>query len=398
MKLLMVSANLPRPAWGASARNYHLLKALSRLYDVSLLALADSTEVAAFDSLSSLKDLAHPVRIVPLPLSRAKRQQQFMSIARGKSYTLSMYLHKEMQTSLDTLLSEARYDAVLFESSLTAGYRLPNGMRTIIDQHNIEFELLERTYLQEKALIRKWYNWQESRLLKHEEIARCRKADLVLVTSERERDLLWKFLPEQSIAVVPNGVDIDTFFPGDDEQVIPQQVIFTGTMDYYPNIQGVLFFAQRCWPRIRAQLPAATWQIVGRNPPPEIARLAELPGVTVTGTVPHVRPYLDAASVAIAPLQIGSGTRLKILEAFAMQKAIVSTSLGCEGLAVVPGKHLLVADQPEEFAQSVITLLQNPALRSSLGAAGRALVEAEYSWHECGMRLAHILEERILVC
>jgi len=363
-----------------------------------LLALADSAEMAAFTEMSSLEDLAQPVRIVPLAFPRAKRQQQFMSIARGKSYTLSMYRRKDMQAALDTMLADTMYDAVLFESSLTAGYRLPDGMRTIIDQHNIEYELLERTYQQEKALLRKWYSWQESRLLKHDELARCRKADLVLVTSERERSLLQELLPGQAIEVVPNGVDMNAFSTSSGEQEVPQQIIFTGTMDYYPNIQGVLFFAQRCWPLIRAQVPTATWLIVGRNPPPEIARLAEQPGVTVTGTVPHVRPYLAASSVAIAPLQIGSGTRLKILEAFAMQRAIVSTSLGCEGLAVVAGKHLLVADQPEEFAKAVITLLLDAELRAAFGTAGRALVEAEYSWEECGGRLGRILEERIVVC
>ncbi len=166
-------------------------------------------------------------------------------------------------------------------------------------------------------------------------------------------------------------------------------------MDYYPNTQAVLFFAKNCWPLIREQVPTATWLIVGKNPPFEVQRLATtLPGVTVTGTVPDVRPYLVTSAVAIAPIQAGSGTRLKILESLASQKATVSTTVGCEGLAVVPEKHLLVADTPAAFVQAVVTLLHNPQMRNALGYAGRALVEAEYSWDRCGEQLVHILAEK----
>lgn len=397
MKLLIVSAHLPKPAGGASARNYHLLKALTRQHTVSLLALVGSAEMDACADISRLENLACKVHMVAGLIPYTKRWRQSMSIARNKSYLLHLYVLKAMQNALDAILAHDHYDAVLFESSLIAGYRLPRGMRMIIDQHNIEYELLERTYMQEKAPLRKWYNWQESRLLKQGELERCRRADLVVVTSERERLALKELLPEIAIAVVPNGVDVETFYGGG-EQEIPNQIIFTGTMDYYPNIQGVLFFAQECWPLIRAQIPVATWMIVGRNPPPEIRRLAELPGVTVTGTVADIRPYLAASTLAIAPLQIGSGTRLKILEALAMQKAVVSTSMGCEGLAVIPGKHLLVADQPEAFAQAVIAFMRNSEMRTAFGTAGRTLAETEYSWARCGNRLSRILEERVLVC
>jgi glycosyltransferase involved in cell wall biosynthesis len=164
-------------------------------------------------------------------------------------------------------------------------------------------------------------------------------------------------------------------------------------MDYYPNIDAVCFFAQHCWPLIRASIPSATWQIVGKNPMPDVLQLAKLPGVSVTGTVPNTKPYLTTASIAIAPLRIGSGTRLKILEAFAMQKAVVSTGLGCEGLTVEAGRHLLVADQPEAFAEAIITLLNQPEKRRELGVAGRMLVETTYSWEQCGNPLLQLLTE-----
>jgi sugar transferase (PEP-CTERM/EpsH1 system associated) len=369
------------------------LKALARKHTVSLLALVDSAEAGACSGLSLLEDLAHTVQVIPSQIFHAKRRQQLISIARGESYLLNLYILKEMQDALDAMLARDNYDVVLFESVLLAGYRVPDGVKVVIDQHNIEHELLQRTYQREKAWSRKWYNWLEGRPLKSGEIERCRRADVVLVTSAREHLLLKSMLPRSVIRVVPNGADIQAFQYESPEKEVPNQIIFTGTMDYYPNITAVLFFAQQCWPLIQARVPGATWQIVGRKPPPEVQRLAELPGVTVTGFVPDVRPYLARAAVAIAPLQIGSGTRLKILEAFAMQKAVVSTGVGCEGLSVKSGKHLIVADQPEAFAQAVVELLSNPSMRIALGSAGRALVEAEYSWEQCGAQLLHVLEE-----
>lgn len=392
MKLLILSIPLPRPKSGASARNYYLLKALARQNTISLLAFLHSNEEDASADLPLLEACTQTIQLIPRQESHAKRQQQLASVLRGRSFLLNRFIAPEMQAALDTLLARDRYDAVLFESALLAGYRVPPDVRVIIDQHNLEYEVLQRTAEQEKPSLRQWYNRQEARLLKRGEIERCRQADLVVVTSERERHLLQRELPQHAIAVVSNGVDIETFARDDATPEKPHQIVFTGTMDYYPNTQAVLFFAQHCWPLIRAQIPDATWHIIGRTPPPEVQRLAQLSGVTVTGWVPDMRPHLAEAAVAIAPLLIGGGTRLKILEALSMQRAVVSTSLGCEGLAVESGKHLLVADQPQAFAEAVITLLQHPELRKTLGDTGRALVEATYSWDRCGADLLQSME------
>lgn len=391
MKLLVVSPNLPRPAWGASTRNYYLLKKLASRHTVSLLALIDSSEADL--AREALQHLASPVRVVVRPPSQSKRVRQLLQVLRGESYILNSHIPTEMQRILDELLEDQQYDAILFESMLMAGFRLPPKLRVIIDEHNIEYELLQRTYLNEKTFARKWYNWLESRLVRSAELARCRKADAVLVTSEREQAMLKALVPDRIIEVVPNGVDLAAFQGCDEDQVVADRIIYTGTMDYYPNSDAVLYFAQHCWPLIRREVPTATWQIVGRNPPPEVQQLSELSGITVTGSVPQVQPYLAEAAVSIVPLQIGGGTRLKILEALAMRKAVISTSLGCEGLAVTPGKHLEVADRPEKFAQAVIALLRDPQRRAQFGEAGRALVEQEYSWEKCGDRLLRVIEE-----
>ena len=392
MNILVVSPNIPLPTTGVSTRNYHLLKALAQKHTVSLLALDDSTVEGVPSSL--LMDLTCSIEVIALSKSPpAKRWRQLIGLMRGKPYVLTAYILAEMQKAIDALLASGRYDAVLFESVLITGYRLPAGVKVIIDEHNLEYEIRLRTYERESAWLRKWYNWLEGHLLKPVEIKRCGEADAVLVTSERERRALKRLLPQRMIEVVPNGVDIEFFHGQCTEQAVECRIIFTGAIDYYPNTDAVLFFSQQCWPLIRAQVPAVTWQIVGKNPPPQVQRLASLPGVTVTGPVSDVRPYLASATVAIAPILIGSGTRLKILEAFAMRKAVVSTSIGCEGLAVEPGKHLLVADRPVAFAQAVVELLRDAEKRSKLEGAGRSLVEAEYSWEQCGARLLRILEK-----
>jgi sugar transferase (PEP-CTERM/EpsH1 system associated) len=395
MNILIVSPNIPSPTWGASSRNYYLLKALANKHRVSVLAFGEHSEKRELGDLSLLEDLTYSTQVITTK-SSSKRYQQLIDLLGGKSYALNAHTLVEVQDAINELFAHDVYDLVLFEGVLSANYRLPGKVKVVIDQHNIEYELQMRTFEQETAWLRKWYSWLESSRLKPIELDLCRKADVVLVTSERERLKLNTLLPETFIEVVPNGVDIDKFNQIGKAEEVPNQIIFTGTMDYYPNIHAVLFFAQRCWPLIQAQIPDATWQIVGRNPPAEVQNLAKLPGITVTGTVPDVYSYLASSTVAIVPLQVGSGTRLKILEAFAMRKAIVSTSVGHEGLSVVPEKHLLVADHPDEFAQAVVTLLNNPEMRTTLGNAGRSLVEAEYSWERCGAQLVQALETHIL--
>jgi sugar transferase (PEP-CTERM/EpsH1 system associated) len=391
MKLLMVSPYLPHPSWGAGTRSYYLLKALAREHTVSLLALADSSNVETH--CAALAEMTHALRIVPRPPSGRKRPQQLMNVLRGRSYLLDLFTLPQVQQELDAILPHDHYDAIIVESVFMAGYRLSEEVPVVIDQHNIEYELLQRTYQREKQWSRKGFNWWESRLLKPVELERCRKARVVLVTSERECLLLKELLPRSTIEVVPNGVDIDVFDSSYPQQEAADRIIFTGTMNYYPNIDAVLSFARECWPLIRSRVPTATWQIVGKTPPAEVRDLAELPGVTVTGAVPDVRHYLAAATVAIAPVLIGSGTRLKILEALSMRRAVVSTSLGCEGLSLIPGKHLIVADQAQEFAQAVVDLMQAPEQRVALGNAGRALIEAEYSWERCGDKALLALEK-----
>lgn len=390
MKILVISPHLPLPTWGGGARTYYLVKALASVHDVTVLApkpLPDERLTAPLD-----ETLAPRLHMFERTSQPPKRWQQLAGAARGVSYLATAHESPEFQAAADALLARGSYDLVFFESIFVAGLRLPPGMKVIIDQHNIEHEMLARTAEQEQRPLRRWYNRLEGRLLAPIELDRCCRADMVVVTSERERDIFTRLLPGTRFEVVPNGVDTSRFQPQGDTEEVPGRIVFTGAMRHYPNTHAAVTFAERCWPLIHESAPEATWQIVGSDPPPSVLRLAELPGVEVLGTVPDMRPYLAAAQVAIAPLLIGSGTRLKILEAFAMRKAMVSTALGCEGLSVISGTHLLIEDEPDAMAHAVVSILRNGDQRRALGAAGRELVEARYDWERCGSMLLTAVE------
>lgn len=390
MNILVVTHGLPLPAGGLGARNYHFLRALAQEHTVSVLAIIDPGEEVGRD-LAPLTSITRTLRIITAPALGHKRLHQMADLARGRSHVLSVYSPKEAGAALDDLLASEPCDVVLFESVKVAGHRVPERVRVVIDQHNIESEIVRRTFEQERSPIRRGYSWLEWCALRPREIARCRRADLILVTSERERRILQEHLPDRAIRTVPNGVDVETFRPAETACEVPGRIVFTGAINYYPNTHGVLSFAQQCWQQIKAAVPNASWEIVGMDPPPAVQRLGELPDVTVTGTVPDVRPHLAAAEVAIVPLAIGSGTRLKILDAWAMGKAVVSTSLGCEGLDARPGEHLLVADGADQFVAAVVTLLRDAAQRSAIGAAGRRFVEEHYSWQQSGTELLRLV-------
>ncbi|MEI2689486.1 MAG: glycosyltransferase family 4 protein [Anaerolineae bacterium] len=194
--------------------------------------------------------------------------------------------------------------------------------------------------------------------------------------SELDRRRLGRRCPGLPVEVVPNGVDVTYFIPQPAARD-NKSVVYVGHYGYPPNADAAQYFVQAIWPLIRSRIPEAQFIAVGMQPP---AGLAGHPGVTVTGAVPDVRPYLADAAVVVAPLRVGGGTRIKIVEALAAGKAVVSTTLGAEGLDVVAGRDLLLADEPQTFAAAVADLLANPGLRADLGRNGRALVEQNYNW------------------
>lgn len=383
MKLLVVAHGAPSLGSGARVRNYHLLQALSQAHDISLLIVADDAaeETQRAHPLREMVEAVYVTRALP---GRFKRIYQLAALLFRRPSIMWRYSPPTAGVVIRRLLRQGQFDAVLFESVITAGHRLPPEVRVIVDEHNLEYELLERSAEFIPSHSRKLHYQQEAAALRNVELNILGRADLALVTSERERVFLSGALPGASVRVIPNGVDTRAYKPDERRMPVPGRIVFTGSMDYHPNEQAALYFAEQCWSRVRAQAPDATWTIVGRNPSPAVQRLASLPGVTVTGTVPLTQPYLAEACVTIAPLLVGSGTRLKLLEALAMGNAVVSTSVGYEGLDLTPGVDLLVADDPAEFAAQVTRLLRDETLRAQLGAHGRETVVRHYSWDHVG--------------
>lgn len=390
MKLMVVTHNVPSLDSGAHIRNYYLLTALSRAHDVSLLVISDDTALDALQA-HALEGVTKAIYMTAVLPGHFKRLYQLVALLVRQPSVMWRYSPPGAKRLLRRLISEQRFDAVLFESAVTAGHKLPAHVRMIIDEHNLEYELLERSAEASESISRRLHYRNEAAALKRAELKILGRADLILMTSEREDELLHRELPQALVRVIPNGVNITAFAPDERRPKIPGRVVFTGSMDYHPNEQAVLYFAEYCWPLIRARASEATWHIVGRNPSRSVQKLADRAGVTVTGSVPETQPFIADACVAIAPILVGSGTRLKILEAMAMGTAVVSTSVGCEGLELTPGSDLVVADNPAEFADEVVRLLHNEKARAQIGARGRETVVRQYSWEHVGDLLVDAL-------
>jgi len=225
-------------------------------------------------------------------------------------------------------------------------------------------------------------SWREYRTMARVERMYLGKADHVLTVSDSDRDFFSDVVAPEKITTIPTGVDVDYFnndFSGDSEK--PGTLVFTGSMDWLPNEDAILYFAEKILPLVRERVPGVTLLVVGRKPSARVQALAvNNPAIQVTGTVSDIRPYIKSGSVYVVPLRIGGGTRIKIFEAMAMAKAVVSTSVGAEGLPVTDGENILLADEPQDFAARVVSLLSSAKQRTRLGTAARQLVETRYSW------------------
>lgn len=285
------------------------------------------------------------------------------------------------------------FDAIILSSVLLRGLPLPHGVPIVGDTHNVEFDVLERTSkLAESRLRRQYARWQAGSMFREER--RCgREVDLLLASSERDRELFEQKLGVRNVAVIANGVDVTEFSPSEVPGE-PGTVLFTGLMSYYPNQQAIRWFLHEVFPQILKRVPRAKLIVAGADPP-EWLTAKRGGNLEVTGSVPDMRPYFERARVVIAPLMIGGGTRVKILEAQAMQKPVVSTSLGAEGLIVRDGHSILLADDARSFAMQVVRLLDNVDFASRVGANGRSDVALKYDWERIGERLENLLRETI---
>lgn len=384
MNILIVSAQFPYPTRsGFTTRVYQLARHLSARHDVTLLSYASPEERDGVTGLATQMSVK-AVEIAPMsPIG--KRVAQALTIASSRAYHCREVHSLKMQEAIDDVCSAQKFDVIQLESSFLCTFRFPRDARLVIDEHNIEYELFQRTYEGERSLPRRVFNRIEYARFRRFEEACWERADACVVTSEREVEPVRTCAPDTPVAVVPNAVDLDYFAPSN-APAEPHTVIFNGTLNYRPNLDGARYLIEDIWPVVLDRYPDATLTLTGNNDGVDTRSLAR-PGVRLLGQVPDIRPYVSGAAVVAVPIRIGGGTRFKVLEALAMGKSIVSTAVGCEGVAVRDGEHLLIADDARAFASRIVEAFENPALCGALGQAGRRLVEQRYSWSLAGAGL-----------
>jgi polysaccharide biosynthesis protein PslH len=393
MRLLALTSDLPYPpTWGAAIRNYQFLKGLASRHQVLLLTYADPRRAADVHELEATTGIA--VRAVPWEPQGRKRLTQLRSVFGKGSHLGGRFHQPAVQAAIGRSLAEQHFDAILLEGSLLGRFEFAPGVPIVLDEHNIEYEVLARTYKTERSPVRKAFGFVEFRKFRREEQAAWRRASHVVFTSDRECEAMRRDGGTAPTSTVPNGVDVGYLQPSP-APAERTNILFTGRIDYRPNTDAVLYFCRDVLPIVRRQRPDAVFTVAGSSVPREVQRLAG-PRIEITGQVADVRPYWRRAAVTVAPIRFGGGTRLKVVEAMAMGRPVVSTSLGCEGIDAVPGEHLLLADSPRDFADAVTRLLADPALAGALAARGRALVEARYDWSRLAGRLEAVVQSVVL--
>ncbi|HXM69182.1 MAG TPA: glycosyltransferase [Candidatus Acidoferrum sp.] len=395
MKILWVKAGgLVPPDTGGKIRSYNILRELSRHHAVTFFSFYGEHANDVHPELEKL----FPVFCVPLKLpassSAAELRDYMGNLFSSEPYNFAKYCRPEVREKLISVLQQNNYDIILCDF-LTPAALIPWEWPCpkVIFTHNVEATIWQRHYKTARNPLWKALSWYEWQRMKRVEEGYLRRADHVLAVSENDRNAFSSFLDPSRLTVIQTGVDVDYFKPAQDTEE-PNSLVFTGSMDWLPNEDGIIYFIKEILPLIRQQVPDVSLRIVGRKPSADLQSLASRQeNVEVTGWVEDVRPFLARGAVCVVPLRIGSGTRLKIFEAMSMGKAVVSTTIGAEGLPVQPGDNIILADEPHIFAQSVASLLHDQARRVEIGRAARKLVTENYSWAKIAGDFAAILAQ-----
>jgi len=386
--LLFLCQTLPYPPdAGPAIRTYHVLRILSRVFDVTALCFyRRKGGLAPEDPATSLAMLRRLARVeaFPVPQERSLVRlawNHLQSVSRREVYAACSYYSPTYARRLRQLLDATRFDLVHVDSIMLCRYfPLLAGRPVVCVHHNVESALLRRRARVERAWRSAYVSYQ-ARLMEREERRWCGQCALNVMVSAADYDELRRIVPGAPGAVVPNGVDTAAFHPGAGPN---EGMVYVGEMTWFPNRDALQYFCEQILPRVRAAGERAPARWVGRAPEEMRATYHERYGVDLTGYVADIRPLVRDAACYVVPLRVGGGTRLKILDAWAMGKAIVSTSVGCEGLAAQDGRNILIRDDPDSFAQAVCRVLGDDALRQRLGAEGRRTVERQYSWEQIG--------------
>jgi glycosyltransferase involved in cell wall biosynthesis len=396
MKILWVKAGKLLPVdSGGKIRSFNLLRHLARQHRVTVLSYYGGNRDKEYESAIE-RELpgARTIHTAAPESTIAQSLDYILRLPSPAPYAVRKFTDSAVRREVEHLLGNGGTDVAVCDF-LSASLNFPKDSATpvVLFQHNVETMLWNRMAKTEKSPVRKLsYNIEARKMASYEKAA-LRRFQHVIAVSDTDRDEMLKLVPDCSITVVPTGVDTEKYRVVESAPGNPPIVVFTGSMDWEPNIDAMEYFCQHVWPAILDEVPKARFQIVGRTPHPRVRRLAS-ESVEVTGSVPSVTDYLKSATVVIVPLRIGGGTRLKVYEAMAMGKAMVSTSIGAEGLDFTDGRDLYIADDAKSFGTAILNLLRDPRLRRQCELNAAALA-ARYDWSQIARQFAQVLEEAI---
>ncbi|MBF0478094.1 MAG: glycosyltransferase [Candidatus Omnitrophica bacterium] len=387
MNILFLAPRLPYPIdTGGKIRTFHNLKQLVSRNAVDLLCFSFNADDLKYEKI--FKDMGINLHLVPA-VSLSGISAACSIFFSPQPFSVDKYKSKEMARMVENLMGQKKYDVIHIDHIHMGQYaKYIQSIPVFVDDHNVEYRILERCADVEGSALKGWlYRGQAQKMKKYE------KKFLGMVNggfavSDDDAKLLRDLNPGSSrIDVIPNGVDTEFFTP---ENVPEEQaLVFTGSMDWMPNDDAMIYFCEAVFPLLKDQ--DLKIYIVGKGPSHKLQELvARDPRIIITGRVDDVRTYMNRAKVFVVPLRIGGGTRLKILEAMAMEKAVVSTSIGAEGINYTKDQDIMIADKPEIFADTIRALLLDNDKRKTLGKQGRELVCRQYDWSIMGAKLNQI--------
>lgn len=397
--ILWLSHNVPYPPkTGVLQRNYNLLKEASKIGNIYLVAVFQKNILPFLPDMNEvhreLGKICKQIEIIYLPIDTSKFEwlkTALKSIFTKDPFGVNWIKSKGIQIKIQELVNSQKFDLVHFDTISLAYYKnLVGDIPKILNHHNIESHLMERRASIEKKIIFKKYYSMEAKKLKKFEQNNCKEFEINFTVSELDKETLLKISPGLKIEVIPNGVDT-SYFDRNNQKPRNGELVFIGGMNWYPNKDAVLFLIHDLWPLIKESLPDANLTIVGADPPQELIKLCEEDSqVHAPGFVDDVRPYFINAQMYICPMRDGGGTRLKILDTFSMETALVSTTMGCEGIDVTNGENVLLADTKEEFLMQIKRIYSEPDTHEKLTKNGRKLIEEKYSWQVIGKKLEQV--------
>lgn len=397
MRLLVLSLFFPLPADnGTKMRTWALLRALAAEgHEITLLTFTRVCDINGHSD--AVRKICRHVEWVPHALKSASSGRDYLArftqLFLRLPYGVRGARSGMMKQRITALLQGQKIDAIICEQSdpvvnVPAGLSVP----LIVDHHDVQHLIWERYLEFEGNPVKRLYAWLERRKVRAWEQRACQRAAVSMACSEQDRSLFKALDPSLPVVVVPNTVETDGDRPNGEEDCL--RILFQGAMDWYPNRDAVEFFVSAVLPKLRSLVPGVGFVAAGRNVPASFRqRFVAFPDVEFTGTVPDMSTEIARAAVCVVPLRIGSGTRLKILESAAMGKPVVSTGIGAEGLDFKHPDEILIADDPEAFANAVGGLLADPPLRRRIGQAARTCVEQNYSFSVLRSSVSRVVQE-----